>query len=164
VFRFRGNVSRVRHPRPAAAPQGRIGFPNDRDPSRLSFACCLAPRSSVATPKSASRPDRHRLANRLLRRVERSDVDGRAGLVDGSQIEAWGLYPAPQWPVDMADIYRVSLKRFYQLAAEGAFDFAVLRPRIGRKSWSRERVRQYFSGELRGLTPTRRSKAARHGP
>jgi hypothetical protein len=57
----------------------------------------------------------------------------------------------------MAEIFGVSLNRVYRLAAEGAFDFAVLRPRIGRESWSRERVRQYFAGELRGLTPTRRS-------
>jgi hypothetical protein len=60
----------------------------------------------------------------------------------------------PTWP----EIFGVGVKRFYQLAAEGVFDFAVLRPRIGLESWSRERVRQYFSGELRGLTPTRRSK------
>jgi hypothetical protein len=53
---------------------------------------------------------------------------------------------------DMAAIFRVSLCRFYAIAAEGAFDFALNRPRIGKKSWSRERVRQYFAGELRGLT------------
>ena len=58
---------------------------------------------------------------------------------------------------DMAVLYRVSLKRFYALAAEGAFVFAELRPRIGKMAWSRERVRQHFAGELRGLTVRKRA-------
>ena len=60
---------------------------------------------------------------------------------------------APQ----MAAIFGVSIKRFYALSDEGAFDGAENKPRIGRKSWSRLRVEQYFEGQIRGLTPSRRS-------
>lgn len=56
----------------------------------------------------------------------------------------------------MAEIYGVGLKRFYQLAAEGAFDFAVIYPEVGRMSWSRERVQQHLACELRVLTPVRK--------
>lgn len=59
----------------------------------------------------------------------------------------------------MAALFGKSLKRFYALDAEGAFSFAENKPRIGRKSWSRERVRQYFAGELRGLTVVRKRRA-----
>lgn len=65
-------------------------------------------------------------------------------------------YPERLFAHDMAAIYRISLKRFYALDAEGHFDFAIIKPRIGRKSWSRERVRQSFDGELRGLSVARR--------
>lgn len=64
-------------------------------------------------------------------------------------------YPERLFAADMAAIFRVSLKRFYALDSEGAFDFARTRPTIGRKSWSRERVRQYFAGEITGLTDGR---------
>lgn len=56
----------------------------------------------------------------------------------------------------LAAIFGKSLSRIYALDADGAFLFAENRPQIGKKSWSRERVRQYFAGELRGLTEERR--------
>ena len=58
---------------------------------------------------------------------------------------------------DLAEIWGVSLKRIYALDAEGAFDFAKNRPTIGRKSWSRDRVRAYFGGTLVGLTGVRKA-------
>jgi len=71
-------------------------------------------------------------------------------------VKAIETYPERLFAPDMAEIFRVSLKRFYALDAEGAFLFAEQRPRIGRKAWSRARVQQYFAGEVRGLTPTRK--------
>jgi len=65
-------------------------------------------------------------------------------------------YPLRLFAKDMAEIFDISVKRFYALDGEGAFDFARTRPTIGRKSWSRERVRQYFAGEITGLTDGRR--------
>lgn len=65
-------------------------------------------------------------------------------------------YPIRLFAHDMADIFQVSLKRFYALDAEGAFDFAKNRPTIGRKSWSRDRVKAYFDGTLVGMTGLRR--------
>lgn len=65
-------------------------------------------------------------------------------------------YPERLFAEDMAAIFRISTKRFYALDAEGAFMFAEIKPRIGRKSWARERVRQYLAGELRGLTSVRK--------
>jgi len=58
---------------------------------------------------------------------------------------------------EMAAIFGLSLKRFYALTSEGAFDWCENRPRIGRKSWSRVRVEAYFQGQIRGLTAARRS-------
>jgi len=60
---------------------------------------------------------------------------------------------------DMARIFGISEKRVYGLAAEGAFDFCENKPRIGRISWSRVRLAQYFNGELRGITPVRKRSA-----
>lgn len=68
-------------------------------------------------------------------------------------------YPERLFIEDMAAIFRVSVRRAYDYAAEGAFDFAVNKPQIGRPSWSRARVKQYFAGELRGLTPVRAKRA-----
>jgi hypothetical protein len=53
---------------------------------------------------------------------------------------------------DVAEWMDISVKRFYALEAEGRFFFAEHRPRIGRKSWSRERLKQWDRGELKGLT------------
>ena len=69
-------------------------------------------------------------------------------------------YPERLFAAEMAEIFRLSVKRFYALDAEGAFLFAENKPRIGRKSWSRERVRQHFAGELKGLTPVRQQRRA----
>ncbi len=69
-------------------------------------------------------------------------------------------YPLRLFAKDMAAIFRVSVKRFYALEAEGAYLFAENRPRLGRKSWSRDRVRQYFAGEVTGLTDSRRRMSA----
>ena len=67
-------------------------------------------------------------------------------------------YPERLFAPDMAAIYRVSLKRFYKLAEEGAFDFARIRPTVGRISWSRERVRQHVDGEITGILDRRQLK------
>jgi hypothetical protein len=61
-------------------------------------------------------------------------------------------YPLRLFAPHMAEIFGVSLKRFYRLEATGNFMWAETKPRIGRKSWSRERVAAYFAGEVRGLT------------
>lgn len=66
-------------------------------------------------------------------------------------------YPIRLFAHDMAEIFGVSLKRFYALENEGAFDFARTRPTIGRKSWSRDRVKAYFDGTVSGLTGVRRA-------
>ena len=64
-------------------------------------------------------------------------------------------YPICLFAHHMAEIFDVSVKRFYKLESEGAFLFAENRPRIGRKSWSRDRVKAYFDGTLLGLTGTK---------
>jgi|GEM_PF-7010668 len=69
-------------------------------------------------------------------------------------------YPIKLHAHHMAEIFDVSLKRFYALDAEGAFLFAQLRPRIGRKAWSRDRVAAYFAGTLLGLTGTQTRRAS----
>jgi hypothetical protein len=69
-------------------------------------------------------------------------------------------YPERLFAPEMAAIYRVSLKRFYALADEGAFLFAEIKPRIGRKAWSRERVRQHFAGTLTGLVDRKLQRTA----
>lgn len=66
-------------------------------------------------------------------------------------------YPIRLYAHHMAEIFGVALRRFYALDADGHFLFAENRPQIGRKSWSRERVRQYFAGELSGLTARKAS-------
>jgi hypothetical protein len=65
-------------------------------------------------------------------------------------------YPLRLYAPQMAEIFGLSVKRFYALSEEGAFDWAEIKPKIGRKSWSKARVAQYFAGEIRGLTPVRR--------
>lgn len=67
-------------------------------------------------------------------------------------------YPDRLFAKEMAEIFRVSLKRFYAQDAAGEFLFAEIKPRIGRKSWSKKRVEQYFAGELKGLTGPRSLK------
>lgn len=81
--------------------------------------------------------------------VIRRDGEASAGRVIGD-------YPIRLFAHHMAEIFGLSLKAFYAQDAAGAFTFAENRPRIGRKSWSRDRVALHFSGELRGLTETRR--------
>lgn len=71
------------------------------------------------------------------------------------QHRALDTYPDRLFAVDMAAIFRVSLRRFYTLDADGAFLFAQNK-RIGRKSWAKARVAQYFAGELSGLTAARK--------
>lgn len=71
------------------------------------------------------------------------------------QHRALDSYPDRLFAIDMAAIFRVSLRRFYTLDAEGAFLFAQNK-RIGRKSWAKARVAQYFDGELSGLTVARK--------
>lgn len=53
---------------------------------------------------------------------------------------------------DLAEWLGKSLKRIYALEREGAFTFAKHRPRIGAMTFSRERLRQWANGELKGLT------------
>jgi len=65
-------------------------------------------------------------------------------------------YPITLYAHHMAAIFGVTLNAFYKKESEGAYLFAENKPRIGRKSWSRDRVAQYFAGELRGLTDIRR--------
>jgi len=65
-------------------------------------------------------------------------------------------YPLRLFAKDMAEIFRVSLKRFYALDEEGAFLWAEHRPRLGRKSYSREIVGEYLAGKPIGLTDPRR--------
>jgi hypothetical protein len=75
-------------------------------------------------------------------------------------LQTLDAYPLRLFAPQMAEIFGVSLKRFYALEAEGAFLWAEHRPRIGRKSWSRERVRQYDAGEVTGLTDRGRKRIA----
>ena len=70
-------------------------------------------------------------------------------------------YPLRLFAHHMAQIFGVSLKTFYAQDARGAYLFAENRPRIGRKSWSRDRVQEYFAGTLTGLTPGRRARRGR---
>lgn len=65
-------------------------------------------------------------------------------------------YPIRLFAPHMAEIYGLSLKQFYAQDAAGYFLFAENKPRIGRKSWSRDRVEDYFAGRLHGLTTVRR--------
>lgn len=57
-------------------------------------------------------------------------------------------YPVRLFAEHMAEIFGVSVKQVYALDAAGAFDFAAAQLVIGRKSWSRDRVAQYFAGTL----------------
>lgn len=66
-------------------------------------------------------------------------------------------YPIRLYSHHMAEIFGVSVKRFLAQDLTGNFIWAENRPRIGRKSWSRDRVIAYFAGEIAGLT---RSKAS----
>src|SRR5207253_5774923 len=70
----------------------------------------------------------------------------------GKTIES---YPLRLFAHHMAEVFGVSLNGFYKQESAGAFTWAENRPKIGRKSWSRDRVAQYFAGELRGLTEGR---------
>jgi len=65
--------------------------------------------------------------------------------------------PLCLYAADLARIFGITEKRVYALAAEGALDWCENKPRIGRISWSRVRLEQYFNGEIRGLTVRRRS-------
>lgn len=57
---------------------------------------------------------------------------------------------------DMAEIWTLSVKRAYALAAEGAFDFARLRPSVARYSYSRDRVKAYLDGNTEALRLVRK--------
>lgn len=84
-------------------------------------------------------------------------VQESAGPLDGAgRNRELADFPIRLFAHDMAAIFGIGLKRVYQLDAEGAFLFAENKPRIGRKSWSRDRVRQYFAGDLTGLTVGRK--------
>lgn len=65
-------------------------------------------------------------------------------------------YPITLFAHHMAEIFGISLKRFYANDAIGCYLFAENKPRIGRKSWSRDRVAAYFNGTLQGLTSSAR--------
>jgi hypothetical protein len=62
------------------------------------------------------------------------------------------LAPVPVTIRHMANIWEVSVNRAYKMHERGAFVFAECKPRTGRLAWSRDRVRAYIEGELRGLT------------
>lgn len=66
-------------------------------------------------------------------------------------------YPIRLFAHHMAEIFGLTVKQFYNLDAVGEFVLFENRPRIGRKSWSRDRVRQYFAGEVTGLTARKAS-------
>lgn len=74
---------------------------------------------------------------------------------EASAGRAMSDYPIVLYAHHMAAIFGVSLNAFYKKEAAGAYLFAENRPRIGRKSWSRDRVAQYVAGETRGLTARR---------
>lgn len=81
----------------------------------------------------------------------------------GRQLDS---YPVRLFAHHMAEIFGVSLNAFYRADEAGAYLFAENRPRVGRKSWSRDRVRAWFDGTLTGLTErqsrmTRREQEAR---
>lgn len=57
-------------------------------------------------------------------------------------------YPIRLFAEHMAEIFGVSIKRFYAQDADGAYRWAENKPRIGRKSWSRDRVQAYFAGDV----------------
>lgn len=61
-------------------------------------------------------------------------------------------YPIRLFANHMAEIFGVSLKQFYAQDSTGHYLWAENRPRIGRKSWSRDRVIAYFAGDITGLT------------
>lgn len=61
-------------------------------------------------------------------------------------------FPQRMFAHHMAEWLGVSLKAFYRQHEHGQFVFAEHRPRIGKLSWSRERLRQWDAGELSGLT------------
>lgn len=61
-------------------------------------------------------------------------------------------FPERMVAADVAEWMGISVNAFYKLEAVGKFTFAEHRPRIGKKSWSRERLRQWDAGELAGLT------------
>lgn len=50
----------------------------------------------------------------------------------------------------------ISSKRAYALHAEGAFEFALIKPSTGRILYDRERLRAWKDGTLRGLTGLRK--------
>lgn len=71
---------------------------------------------------------------------------------EASAGRALDTYPLRLFASHMAEIFGISVKQFYAQDAAGAFLWAENKPRIGRKSWSRERVREYFAGEVKGIT------------
>jgi hypothetical protein len=68
-------------------------------------------------------------------------------------------YPEVMLIADVAAYLRVTVKHTYKLIAEGALDFALLKPRLGRPRFDRDRLDLYRRGELRGLTVVRRKRA-----
>lgn len=75
----------------------------------------------------------------------------------GKPIES---YPIRLFVSHLAEIFGVSVKRCYELDAAGEFMFAEIKPRIGRKSWSRDRVAACFAGEVRGLRDVSAKRSA----
>jgi len=82
-------------------------------------------------------------------------VTKSAGAEEASAGRTLESYPLRLFAHHMAEIFGVSIKRFYALENEGAFLFAENRPRVARKSWSRDRVKAYFDGEVTGITAPR---------
>jgi len=65
-------------------------------------------------------------------------------------------FPRVMLVKDMAEFFRYELKTFYRKASAGDFDFALIKPTVGRLEYDRERVRQHVDGTLRGLTVARK--------
>lgn len=61
---------------------------------------------------------------------------------------------------DLAEWLGISVKRAYALEAQGDFVFAEHRPRIGRKSWSRDRLKQWDLGTNTGLHMVQKRRRA----
>lgn len=60
---------------------------------------------------------------------------------------------------ELAEWRGLSAARIYRLIAEGCFDFALVRPEIGPRLFSRARLQEWADGQLRGLTVARKRGA-----
>lgn len=57
---------------------------------------------------------------------------------------------------DLAAWRGLSVKRMYAIVGEGTFDFARVRPSVGRQEFSRARLQAWADGERMDLTPVRK--------